>query len=173
MPVSDVQRRVVPRGHPLLAVAFALAAPALWIAFVDTTKLHELLVGLAVCLATLLFTSFVARASQTDRRIRFRDAAQVWRIPGEVASDLYVILVVLLKDLLGIEPAKDLFRVCGFDGSSHDPVRKARTVLAVAYTTMTPNTIVVDIDVSQSRMLFHQLDRKPVSKLTRALGAKG
>jgi multisubunit Na+/H+ antiporter MnhE subunit len=173
MPLSDHRRSGVTRSHPLLFVGIVLAAPALWIAFVASTKPHELLVGLAVCIATLLFTRFVARASQTDLIVRFRDAAQAWRIPGNIASDVGVIVLVLFKDLLGIEPAKDLFRVCGFDASGHDPVRKARAVLAVAYTTMAPNSIVVDIDVSQSRMLFHQIERSSVSKMTRALGARG
>ena len=159
--------------HPVLLVITCLLAPVLWVAFVATFNPHELLVGVAVCAATVLFSVIVGRSSEVQVELRPRDLAQAWRIPWYIVSGVTEITLVLFKDLLGIARAKSLFRVCGFDSSTHDPVRIARTVLAVAYTTSAPNFIVVGIDPAQSRMLFHQIEASPVQKMGKALGAKG
>jgi hypothetical protein len=44
--------------------------------------------------------------------------------------------------------------------------------LATIYTTVAPNFIVIGIDPELSRMLFHQLERSSVPKMTGALGAQ-
>jgi hypothetical protein len=84
----------------------------------------------------------------------------------------FEIIVILLKDLLGIRRAGSFYRVCGFKTSKSDPQLVARRILATFYTTMAPNFIVIGIDFRQSRMLFHQLERSSVSQMTKALGAQ-
>jgi hypothetical protein len=81
------------------------------------------------------------------------------------------IVLILAKDLLGIKRAASLYRVTGFQASDSDPRRVAKGVLATAYTTVAPNFIVIGIDAARKRMLFHQLERSGVSKMTKALGA--
>ena len=159
-------------GHPALLLLLVFITPALWIVFVSTTNTHELLVGVLTSAASIAFTVFVCRSSSTNLRLRLPDVLQCWRIPWYILSGIWDITQVLLKDLLGIVPAKNLFRVCGFDSGTHDPVRVARTVLAIAYTTTAPNFIVIGIDPTQSRMLFHQIAPSSIPLMTRALGAK-
>jgi multisubunit Na+/H+ antiporter MnhE subunit len=161
-----------PSRHPLLVGLTIVLTPGLWILFVGTSNPHELLVGLACSVATILFTLFVCRFSSSELEFRSRDLMQGWRIPWYIVSGVYEITLVLAKDLLQLEPAKSLYRVCGFDTSAHDPVRAARTVLAIAYTTTAPNFIVIGVDPAQSRMLFHQIESSSVPKMTQALGAK-
>ena len=158
--------------HPVLFVLLLVLTPALWVAFVSTTNPHELFVGFFASAATIVFTVFVCRSSSTRLQLRPPDLIQLWRIPWYLLQDSIVVLRVLAKDLLHIQPAGDHYRVCGFDASTHDPVRVARMVLAVASTTATPNSIVLGIDPSQSRMLFHQVERTPVTEMAKALGAK-
>jgi hypothetical protein len=146
---------------------------ALWGAFTATAKLHEMLVGAGCVVATVWFSRVVSRSSGIHLEFQLSDVAQAGRIPWYVAKDLLQLSVVLVKDVLQIEPAQNLYRVCGFDSSKHDPVRMARDVLAIVYTTTSPNLIVVGIDIAQSRMLFHQLSRSEVPGMTKALGAKG
>lgn len=159
--------------HPLLWITSVSLAAALWICFVGTMNRHELLVGVVASLATLGFTQVVCTTSRTRLELRPIDLAQCWRIPWYILSGVGDICWVLMKDILRVSPAKTLYRVCGFDSSRHDPLRAARTVLAVSYTTTAPNFIVLDVDVTQSRMLFHQIERSGVPKMTKALGAKG
>jgi hypothetical protein len=98
--------------------------------------------------------------------------AKGWRIPLYVAIDIWVITLVLFKDLFGIEKADSLFRVSGFQTAKKAPVLVARRVLAIAYTSASPNAIVLGIDYTCSRMLFHQLRRAPLPKMTDDLGGK-
>lgn len=82
------------------------------------------------------------------------------------------ITLVLAKDLLGIAPAKSLFRVSPFAPVNEDPTHLGRRVLATAYTSATPSIIVIGIDVEQHRMLFHQIERSDLPLMTKALGAR-
>jgi multisubunit Na+/H+ antiporter MnhE subunit len=174
-PISSGMDFAVDHGlfrHPGLLAGSLMLAFALWIIFVASTNPHELLVGFLVCAITVLSTVVVARSTAPRLEFRVRDLAQCWRIPWYVLSGVFDITLVLFKDLPHIAPAKNLFRVCGFDSSTHDPLRIARTALAVVYTTTAPNFIVVDVDPSQSRMLFHQIEESSVPKMTKALGAR-
>ena len=47
-----------------------------------------------------------------------------------------------------------------------------RRVLATAYTTVSPNSIVIGIDYEQSRLLLHQVKRDEVSTMTKRLGGQ-
>lgn len=164
------------RPHRFLvstAIFCVVAAAVLWVVFVASANPHEMEVGAACVMATVAFTGFVVRTTGMKFRLRLRDFVQAWRIPWYVVSDAAVVLAVLVKDALRVEQAGNFFRVCGFDSSKRDPVRIARTVLAVVYATCSPNCIVIGIDQTQSRMLFHQLKRTPVPKMLKALGAKG
>lgn len=160
-----------PRHPTLFALSFILA-PALWIIFVGSSNLHELIVGAVASLATVVFVTFVCRCSNEELTLRLRDLIQLWRIPWYIAIDVYVVTLVVVRDLLQLQRAQSLYRVCGFDTSVHDPARQARTVMAIAYTTASPNTIVIGIDPTQSRMLFHQIKSSKVPEMTKALGAK-
>lgn len=159
-------------GQPVVLAVAVVAAPLLWIVFVSSSAIHEMMLGVVTSVATVIFSVLVARESRIDVDLRARDLAQCWRIPWYVLSGVFEITLVLIKDLLHMEPAGNFYRVCGFDSSTHDKLRIGRSVLAVAYTTTAPNFIVIGIDPAQSRMLFHQISRSSVSKMTRALGAE-
>jgi hypothetical protein len=62
--------------------------------------------------------------------------------------------------------------VWGFKTTKEGPVQAARRVLATAYTSATPNSIVVGIDYDQQRILIHQMQRSGLTAMQRALGAK-
>ena len=171
LPAEQIASRKL--RHPYLFLLSVVLAPTLWIIFVGSVQVHEMLVGTLASMVTVLFTFFVCRSGKTEVTLRARDLVQLWRIPWYILSDGFQITVVAINDLLRIQPAESHYRVCGFDTSAHDPVRKARTVLAVAYSTASPNSIVLGIESSTSRMLFHQLKVSEVTEMTKALGAKG
>ncbi|MGC1869801.1 MAG: hypothetical protein WA700_02480 [Acidobacteriaceae bacterium] len=143
-----------------------------WILLVAGTHIDEMIVGAASVLASGVFLFVAHRTSTLHTDFRLADMAKGWRIPWYVISDIFVITIVLFKDLFGIEKAKSLFRVSGFQTAKKDPVLAARRVLAIAYTSASPNTIVLGIDYTCSRMLFHQLKRAPLPQMTGDLGAK-
>lgn len=169
----DARPRPSAQGFRWRSAAFCVVAAGLWVILVGRPSPHEMELGAACAGSTVAFTLFMVRTAGVRIELRLRDLVQGWRIPWYVASDAVVVLSVLMRDVLHVEGARNLYRVCGFDSSKRDPVRIARTVLAVAYATCSPNCIVIGIDQAQSRMLFHQLHRSPVPKMLRALGAKG
>jgi len=57
-------------------------------------------------------------------------------------------------------------------GAPDEPHDAARRALAIAYSTMTPATVVLGIDQQTGRMLYHQLERSELPRMTRNLGAQ-
>lgn len=154
-----------------VAAISLLLIVGLWILFVDGTRRDEMIVGAGVLLLSGAFLYAVWRNDSLSLEVRLGDLVQAWRIPWYLLSGIYEIVVVLVKDLLGTR-ASSFYRVSGFKTSGSDPRLVARRVLATFYTTMAPNFIVIGIDFRQSRMLFHQLERSSVPRMTKALGAQ-
>jgi hypothetical protein len=151
----------------LLAVCLAVG----WVWLVAGTHLHEMIVGALVVVPATLFLRTVKK-TRTAIRLEWKDIAQGWRIPWYMVSGIWEITVLLFKDLSYLHRAGSYYRVCGFKSSKRDPKIVGRGVLATVYTTTAPNFIVIGIDPELSRMLFHQIERSSVPKMTQALGAQ-
>lgn len=143
-----------------------------WILFVGGTRRDEMIVGAGVLILCGAFLYLLAQKESLRLDFRWEDVVTCWRIPWYIASGIYEIAIILAKDLPGIKRAESFYRVSGFKTSKSDPRLIARRVLATAYTTTAPNFIVIGIDYHQSRMLFHQLERSSVPKMTKELGAR-
>jgi hypothetical protein len=144
-----------------------------WIVFVGTFSRHELLLGIGAALLTATGMVVVTMKYPEPFSPTVWELAAVWRLPWYLISGTWEIFHVAAKDLLGIQRAKSLFRVARFDaGEKNDPRATARRVLGVVYTTVAPNFIVVGVNTSDPRMLFHQIQRSSVPKMTKQLGAK-
>lgn len=156
------------RATATVAVSLALG----WVWLVAGTHLHEMIVGAAVVVVSTLFLLLVRRSQPDVIQLHWKDVAQGWRIPWNVLCDTWVVTLVLFLDLFHLRPAGSYYRVCGFKCSKRDPAIQGRGVLVTIYMTMTPNSIVLGIDPTSSRMLFHQIQRSSVPKMIQALGAK-
>jgi hypothetical protein len=169
-----MQRSTRSRARRISAGALTLSViimAAEWILLVAGVKRDEMIVGAVSVAVSALFLQFVDRSEEQRLDLRLNDLVQAWRIPWYILSGTWEIMLILLKDLTGIKRASSFYRVSGFKTSKYDPLLVARRVLATAYTTTAPNFIVIGIDYGQSRMLFHQLERSGVPKMTQALGA--
>jgi hypothetical protein len=101
------------------------------------------------------------------------DLLACWRLPWYLVTGTGEVLLVAAKDLLGIKRAQSLFQVARFNaGAKDNPEATARRVLAAAYTTVAPNFIVVGVNSSDQSMLFHQIERSAVPRMTQELGAE-
>lgn len=154
-----------------LLTGAAVLVYGLWYTFTASSKAHELLVGAAATALSVAFLAQMLRTETLNMELRGRDLVQLWRIPWYILSGCWEITWLLLKDLAG-KRAGSYYRDCGFEASRHNPTLIGRSALAVAYTTTAPNFIVIGIDPKQSLMVFHQLDRSTIPKMTKALGAK-
>lgn len=157
-------------------ILFCASAPALfvfWIVFVGTFDQQEMLIGMAVSVVSAVAICVVEYANEAHFRPRMRDVAQAIFIPWLIAKDTCVIFLVALRDLVGGQKAESDFRLAAFEaGAPHDPHDTGRRVIAVTYTTMSPNSIVMGINTLERRMLFHQIQRSDVPRMTNNLGAE-
>ncbi|MFN2975243.1 hypothetical protein [Terriglobus aquaticus] len=144
---------------------------ALWMLFTGSKQAHEWVAGAFSIACTLSLLIVVYREQSQTFDLRWSDALALWRTPWYVVSGIVEITVVLLKDLAG-HRAESIFRVCGFRTAKEDPLLVTRRALATAYTSIAPNFIVLGVDHQQSRMLFHQIQRSSVPRMTKQLGAE-
>ena len=143
-----------------------------WLLFSGALAIHELLIGIVgTAMATggliVVNLQYPALFSPTIANLTV-----LWRLPWYVITGTWEIILVATKDLLGIEPAKSVFRTARFNaGKKEEPQAVARRVLAVTYTTIAPNFIVLGVNASDQLLLFHQIERSAVPKMTQELGA--
>jgi hypothetical protein len=165
-----------PRGGEIrLAVelaGIAILIAAGWIGLVANASPHELLVDGGVIALLTPFAARLLRSNWLTLNFHLQDVVQCWRVPWYVLTGCWEITVLLLRDLLAGKRTSSFYRACNFRISRRDPVLVARSVLAVAYTTMSPNFIVIGIDADQKQMLFHQLERSSVPRMSQRLGAQ-
>lgn len=155
----------------LRALAEWVAFGVLWLLFVGTVAWPELLVGAAAAAASTyaLRTVEFRRLARLAPRAGF---AQIAWLPGYALSGTWQILGVLGRHLLGREPAPSLLYATPYDVNGDDDASATKRALATAYTTMTPSSVVLDVDTSRGLLFIHQLRDSPTAKMTRALGAK-
>lgn len=141
-----------------------------WIASVASLKLHEILVGILATLLSTVLSTFILRTLAISFRPSLRDLVQVWRLAWYALSGTAEITLVLLRDLAG-RRAPSLFRSAPYFAVGSNGRDTARRVLAIAYTTVAPNFVVVGIDCSRRQLLFHQVEPSKVPRMTQKLGA--
>ncbi len=134
------------RPVQLLTITFLVLAIG-WIYFVGSVHLHEMMLGAVVVALSTAFCWLIFKSQTLPFDVRGRDLLQVWRVPGEIVKDSISLIAALLRDLFGGERIGSFYRVCGFKSSKRDPILVGRSALAVMYSTMSPNMIVIGIDV--------------------------
>ncbi len=159
------------------AGGFAVTASAgalflLWLLLTGSGKASELILGVVTTLCAAVVLASLLNTRKLVVHLQLRDLALCWRVPGDILRDCYLVTKVLCKDLAGVERAGSFYRACGFQSGKRNPLRLGRGALAVMYSTMSPNMLVIGIDPDQSLMIFHQLQREVVPEVARRLGAQ-
>jgi multisubunit Na+/H+ antiporter MnhE subunit len=142
-----------------------------WVACVSTLRVHELLVGGVAVLLSAVASIAVIRTLPLHFKPSLANLMEAWRIPGYVAVDTWVVTLALARDLMG-RRAPSLFRSAPWRWNKNSGPDTAARTLAVAYTTASPNMVVVGIDCERGQILFHQLHKSAVPAMTRRLGAE-
>ena len=144
-----------------------------WLIFTGKFTWAELAVG-AVCSVAAAFASDIAWGSHlTAFGADARALAQAYHLPWLTLQGTVEIFKVLFRHLFTRHKAPSLMLAVDFDcGAADDPHDSARRALAIGYTTMTPNFVILAIDEKKGRMLYHQIAKSPVPKMTQKLGAR-
>lgn len=157
-----------PAAWSLAIVALAFLA---WMAFIGNTSLQDVALGAGCALLCSAASLLTWKAMGLSIAFDLRDVLNFWRLPGNIVQDAWAIAVALARDLLHIQPAGSHFRAIPFAEPGGRRGR-LRHVLAVAYTSVTPNSIVLGIDHKQHLLLLHQIVPRKVSPVTQHLGAR-
>lgn len=157
------------------AALFAASVPLLfgcWLIVTGSFSKAELIVGAAVALLGAVALCVTEHADDSHFRPRFRNWVEVIWLPWLLLQGTYAILLVAIRDLLGGRKAVSAFRMTRFDvGDVCDLHDTGRRVLAVLYTTTTPTSIVLGINISEHVLVFHAIENSGVSRMTKNLGA--
>ena len=133
----------------------------------------EMLAGIGVAVVAAVMACVVQHADDSHFRPHPQDLLQIIFLPWLLVQGTCEILWVAMRDLFGGRKAVSAFRLLTFEtGNARDPHSTARLVLAVIYTTMTPTSVVLGINVRDRQMLFHQIQRSGIPKLLKNLGAR-
>ncbi|HLJ75966.1 MAG TPA: hypothetical protein VKT75_01060 [Acidobacteriaceae bacterium] len=151
-------------------VFLTIALAVFWLAFIADLQPDDLYVGIPAVILSVAFAFFSIRRLPIRFRPTLRDLMQLWRLPWYIVSGIAEIAWVLAKDLVG-KRAESLFRAAPWYPNGDDGHDIALRSLAVAYTTVAPNFIIVGIDRERGRMLFHQVSESSVPIMTQRLGA--
>lgn len=148
-----------------------MALFGLWIAFSFSVGRDELIVGAVCALVAGGFEIFVILREPTPFRPSIALLLQAWRLPGDILRDARTIALASLRAAMG-QRTRSLYRAIPFNAGA--PLGKrdtARRVLAITYTTVTPNSIAIGIDARRGLLLIHQIERSAISRMLRNLGA--
>lgn len=161
-----------PRGGALFwGPSFAVSLAA-WFLFVGKLGWNELIAGTAGAIVTATAAQIVWAQHITGFRDNAGWVLQAWRLPKYMFTGTWEIFSVLYRQLAGGRPADSLLLAVPFDPGADDDASCARRALAVAYTTSTPNFVVVGVDRERRQLVFHQIKRSPVLEITKKLGAR-
>ena len=142
-----------------------------WWLFTGSSSGGEIVVGAAAVTLALIGSHLVSTRLGARLERNLGAIAQVWRVPALLLSGSVDLLKVLANHLLGREQAKSLLRAVPFIHHGSSASDQTFQALATAYTTISPNFVVIDVDPHARVLLFHQLAPTAVPKLTVKLGA--
>jgi multisubunit Na+/H+ antiporter MnhE subunit len=149
-------------------VAKWLAFIILWLIFVYQISLPELFAGAAAAGLTVFALEKTLKAEPFRFSPELRWWAQIWRLPGIILEDFAALLQTLGRHAVG-KRSLALFQLTPFH-TSGDPARQAaQRCLATTFMSLSPNSVVVDIDTERDVMMFHQVKQAPVPLVIRKL----
>lgn len=150
----------------------AAVALGLWFVLCGTPSFPELAVGAGACLLAAASLLLVARSGLAGA---FRPHAgwilAGWRVPGEVLSGTWVIVRSLFRQLAG-HPSEALIRSVRFEPGGDDAPSETLRALIIAFTTLPPNFVAIDVDRRRRLLLVHQVARTQVPAVARRLGVR-
>jgi multicomponent Na+:H+ antiporter subunit E len=155
------------------AAVEAAVLVACWTIFLGSFAGAEAIVGgiavlIGVAVSTAAYAVGVARF-----RPRLTWLAEIRRVPWYVLVDTLTIATALISRHLFGRRSHSRMVAVPFEPGGSTGRSEARRALAIALTTMAPNSIVLDIDRAERLMLLHQVSPAGVSRLMSALGATG
>lgn len=140
----------------------------LWLLFVYQLTLAELLVGAAASAVTVLAFQTALRSIPLCFEPRFRWLAQAWRLPGMIVRDMWIVCTDLCRRIVD-RRSRSVLVMGSFKAVGDECRASAQRTLAVLFVTMTPNSVVLDLNRDTGDMLVHFLVPAQMPAIVRKL----
>jgi hypothetical protein len=127
-----------------------------WEANVATGETTEVLAGAVAAALGATLAEAVRRRGLARVRIRARWLVPLLRVPFRLVAELGILVWALLLQLAG-RRVRGSYRAVPFPAGRSDPDSRGRRALATLVGTISPNTIVVDVDPERKVALKHDL----------------
>jgi hypothetical protein len=151
----------------LWAVSFALMN-----LYVGKIAVDEAIFAALGSAVTATASKIVLQKRIAPLRTQWRHFAQLWRVPKYVVVGTWEICAVLAKALLSRTPAPSLVHAVPFEAGGDDDESAFRRALAIAWTTATPNFVIIGIDRRRGLLVYHQVRKSKIPDMTKRLGAR-
>ncbi len=144
----------------------------LWWLFSGELDTAEIAVGATAALIGVIAFALV----RSSRLAKFRPrpwwiVSSIGVVP-DIVTGLWVLVVALWRTLRG-RPSEAYLHETRFMAGGDDPESAARRALVVLVSTMTPSSIVIDVDRLRGTLLVHKLMKgSPLPSLAEVLGAR-
>jgi multisubunit Na+/H+ antiporter MnhE subunit len=157
-------RRFAP---PLL---WLLSLMGLWMLYVVSTAPPEIVLGAASALVAAGFVLVLRSQTGPLAPPKLRWLAGSLVLVPRLFTDTAVVFAALFRQLFRGHRAIGAFRVVRYGGQSPDELTAAAAdAFLIAANSITPNTIVLDVDRLEGLVLLHQLAPVPAEKVRRQL----
>jgi multisubunit Na+/H+ antiporter MnhE subunit len=145
-------------ARALYWVVECLVLFGMWLLFTASLRQTEVFAGLAAA-AVAATAAEVVRGEEHPRFLpHFRWILEFWRVDIQILTDTFLLARKLLRMLLAGDRRTGRFISVPFHADGNNARAVAKRALAIVYSTMPPNTIVIGIDRKQSTMLVHVLE---------------
>jgi multisubunit Na+/H+ antiporter MnhE subunit len=144
----------------------------IWLLFVSKLEPSETLVGVGAAVLSATASEIVRGVERPRFLPHIGWMLEFWRIPLQILKDCGLVTAKLFRILTGRGRGTGHFVSVPFEWGGTDQRSVARRVLAILYTTVTPNTIVVGIDRERNEMLLHTLVESPVPPVAIVMESK-
>ena len=128
----------------------------IWLLFVFQATMAEFLVGAAASAVTVLAFQTALRSIPLCFEPRFHWLAQAWRLPGMIASDMWIVTKDFCRRVVD-RRSRSVLVMGHFEAVNEECRASAQRSLALLYVTMTPNSVMLDLNRQSGDMLVHFL----------------
>jgi multisubunit Na+/H+ antiporter MnhE subunit len=130
---------------------------AAWMLFVVSTEAPELLLGAGSAVVGAGLATVLRRQVGAHAPPRLRWLARCWVLLPRLFTDTAIVFGALARQLFRGQPAAGAIRSIPYEGAFGDELTAAADAFTIAANSITPNTIVLDIDRVEGLLLVHQL----------------
>jgi multisubunit Na+/H+ antiporter MnhE subunit len=153
------------------AVTF-IALYGVYLLFVSTLTKPELFAGILSTVIATVAAGVFGTVGVVHFNPKLREILEAWRLPYYAVQGSWELFKALANQLFTKKGADSLIRAVSFEVGDEDAHSAGRRALAVFYTTLTPNFVVLGIAHKQALLLYHQVLPGDVLQMTINLGAR-